>query len=130
MDCDHSAQNESSTCWRCGTETPFWLRVYPVPRSSNILWCLHCYVEVHANFDKSNSEQLVMVEVDMEILLYIASAEPPKVESGFGSRHVPRLLHSGWILEGDEEPVPEREMQRLRHWWPQFMAWCEADLGS
>ena len=102
----------------------------PVPRASDIVWCIHCYVEVNGRFDDPNSEQTVTVEVDMEILLHVASAELPKVASEFGGRYAPVLLRRGWILEGGDVPVPAEEIERLRHWWPQFMAWCEEDIGS
>lgn len=130
MNCEQPDKKLSPTCWRCGTETPHWLRVYPVPRTSNIVWCIHCFVEIHARFDDPDTEQPMTVEVDLEILIYVAFHELPKVESEFGGRYAPRLLREGWTLEGGDEPVPAKEIERLRHWWPQFMSQYESDLGS
>ena len=130
MDCDQLTRQDAPKCWRCGTETPHWLRVLPVPRSTDTVWCMHCFIEVHARFDDPGSEHPVKVEVDIAILLLVASAELPKVGGGFGGQYAPRLLREGWILEGGDVPVPEEEIGRLRFWWPRFMARLEEDLLS
>ena len=119
-------QEDAAMCWRCGTEVDDWLRVLPVPRATDTMWCLHCYIEVHARLDAdSSNEESVTVEIDIDLLLYVATDLPPKVSDGVGKSTVPRLMRDGWELEGGSLEVPTAEVERLRLWWPRLMAHLE-----
>lgn len=117
---------DAATCWRCGTEIENWLRVLPVPRVTDTSSCVHCYVEVHGRLDDDSDSRLsVTVEVDMEALLYIATGQLPKVWDEFGNVCLPRVMWGRWNLEGGDVEVPAAELERLRRWWPQLMAYWE-----
>ena len=115
-------QEDAAMCWRCGTEVDEWLQVLPIPRATETVWCIHCYIEVHARLDDdSSTRRSVTVEVDIYLLLYVATTQLPKVVDRFGTRYAPRMISGRWELEGGDIPVPTTELERLRHWWPQLM---------
>ena len=129
MDCAQILPHEDAViCWRCGTEVDRWLQILPVPRSTNTIWCAHCYIEVVARLDADSSTGLtVTVEVEISLLFYVVNGQPPKVTDEFGTRTVPRLMRGRWELEGGGHEVPAAEVDRLRHWWPQLMAYWEGE---